>query len=257
MPPLQWLPLAVLGVVVFVWQWDAASGPKSALWRGWAWGLGHFAVGSYWILDAFFVPPADYAFAGPPIVIGLAALRDSSWPRRCSGKVGCAALAAARWTPLPAAAARHCLDGDGMAARAPLHRLPMEPARPCLGLRNTADPECRAVRCLWTRPYELPRACCPGGRLAGVDSGIGVGWPRGLWRADGHGAGQRGRRPAGAHRAAQHATGRKVAAGESRETVGQARGDEPARGLRPAECRGLAGDGAAVHRRARLTGAGR
>jgi apolipoprotein N-acyltransferase len=57
MPPLYWLPLAVLGVVAFVWLWQTAPGPKSALLRGWTWGIGHFAVGSYWIVEAFFVPP--------------------------------------------------------------------------------------------------------------------------------------------------------------------------------------------------------
>jgi len=74
MPPLHWLPLAVVGIVAFVWLWDTAPGPRSALLRGWAWGTGHFAVGSYWIVEAFFVPPADYAPLGPPIVVGLAAL---------------------------------------------------------------------------------------------------------------------------------------------------------------------------------------
>jgi apolipoprotein N-acyltransferase len=74
MPPLHWLPLAVLGIVAFVWLWDAAPTPKSALLRAWAWGTGHFAVGSYWIVEAFFVPPADYGPLGPPIVMGLAAL---------------------------------------------------------------------------------------------------------------------------------------------------------------------------------------
>lgn len=72
MPPLYWLPLAVLGFVAFVWLWDTAPGPRSALLRGWAWGFGHFAVGSYWILEAFYVPPADFALAGPPMVVGLA-----------------------------------------------------------------------------------------------------------------------------------------------------------------------------------------
>ncbi|MGH6949825.1 MAG: apolipoprotein N-acyltransferase, partial [Vitreimonas sp.] len=48
MPPLYWLPLAVLGIVAFVWLWQSAPGPRSALFRGWAWGTGHFAVGSYW-----------------------------------------------------------------------------------------------------------------------------------------------------------------------------------------------------------------
>lgn len=74
MPPLYWLPLAVLGIVAFVWLWQRAPGPRSALLYGWAWGTGHFAVGSYWILDAFFVPPADFELLGPPIVAGLALL---------------------------------------------------------------------------------------------------------------------------------------------------------------------------------------
>lgn len=72
MPPLYWLPLAVIGIVVFVWLWQTAPGPRAAFMRGLAWGTGHFAVGSYWILEAFFVPPADYALLGPPIVAGLA-----------------------------------------------------------------------------------------------------------------------------------------------------------------------------------------
>ncbi len=49
---------------------DGESGAVAGLGLG----LGHFAVGSYWILDAFFVPPADFALAGPPIVLGLAAI---------------------------------------------------------------------------------------------------------------------------------------------------------------------------------------
>jgi len=74
MPPLYWLPLAVLGIAAFVWLWQTAPGPQSALLRGWAWGIGHFAVGSYWIIEAFFVPPADYKLLGLPIVAGLAVL---------------------------------------------------------------------------------------------------------------------------------------------------------------------------------------
>ncbi len=72
MPPLYWLPFAVLGMVVYVWQWDGAPNLRGALMRGWAWGLGHFAVGSYWIVEAFYVPPADYGPLGVPIVAGLA-----------------------------------------------------------------------------------------------------------------------------------------------------------------------------------------
>lgn len=96
MPPLHWLPLAIVGAVAFVWLWDTAPGPKSALLRGWAWGTGHFAVGSYWIVEAFFVPPADYALLGPPIVIGLAALLGF-FPGMAAGA---AKWAAGRWPAL-------------------------------------------------------------------------------------------------------------------------------------------------------------
>lgn len=96
MPPLYWLPLGVLGVVAFVWLWDTAPGPRSALWRGWIWGTGHFAVGSYWIVEAFFVPPADYGPLGPPIVIGLAAVLGF-FPGLAAGAAKWAAL---RWPSL-------------------------------------------------------------------------------------------------------------------------------------------------------------
>jgi apolipoprotein N-acyltransferase len=101
MPPLHWLPLAVLGIVAFVWLWDTAPGPRSALLRGWAWGTGHFAVGSYWIVEAFFVPPADYGPLGPPIVIGLAALLGF-FPAMAAG--------AAKWVALrwPSMGGRYC-----------------------------------------------------------------------------------------------------------------------------------------------------
>ncbi len=71
MPPLYCLPFEIVGIVAYVWLWQAAPTPLSAFWRGLAWGTGHFAVGSYWILEAFYVPPADFALLGPPIVAGL------------------------------------------------------------------------------------------------------------------------------------------------------------------------------------------
>jgi len=91
MPPFNWLPLAVVGIVVFVWLWDGASTPRIALWRGWAWGLGHFAVGCYWVVEPFFVPPADFAPLGPPAVLGLAVVL---------GFFPAAAMAAAKWVAL-------------------------------------------------------------------------------------------------------------------------------------------------------------
>lgn len=91
MPPLYWLPLGVVGVVFFVRQWDSAPTPRAALLRAWAWGWGHFAVGSYWIVEAFFVPPADFAPLGPPAVLGLATVLGF-FPAMAAG--------AARWLAL-------------------------------------------------------------------------------------------------------------------------------------------------------------
>lgn len=93
MPPWYWLPFAVIGLAVYVWLWQSAISPRSALLRGWAWGLGHFAVGSYWIVEAFFVPPADYKLLGPPIVFGLAAVLGF-FPGMAAGATRWAAL---RW----------------------------------------------------------------------------------------------------------------------------------------------------------------
>jgi apolipoprotein N-acyltransferase len=72
MPPLFWLPLAVVGITVLVWLWDGAATARTAGLRAWAWGLGHFTVGSYWMVEAFFVPPADFAPVAVPAVLGLA-----------------------------------------------------------------------------------------------------------------------------------------------------------------------------------------
>lgn len=72
MPPLYWLPLGVIGFVVLVWLWNGAPTVQVAALRAWFWGIGHFTVGSYWMVEAFFVPPADFALLGPPAVLGLA-----------------------------------------------------------------------------------------------------------------------------------------------------------------------------------------
>jgi len=96
MPPLDWLPFAVIGMVVFVWLWEGAPTWQSAFLRGWAWGTGHFAVGSYWIVEAFFVPPADYKLLGPPIVLGLAIVLGF-FPGLAAGSTRWAAL---RWPHL-------------------------------------------------------------------------------------------------------------------------------------------------------------
>jgi apolipoprotein N-acyltransferase len=91
MPPLDWLPLAVVGLVVYVRLWEGAPTWKVALLRGLAWGTGHFIVGSYWIVEAFFVPPAQFELLGPPMVLCLAIVLGS-FPAMAAG--------ASRWLAL-------------------------------------------------------------------------------------------------------------------------------------------------------------
>lgn len=78
MPPWYALPLMPLGLVGLVWLLDAGLGVaprrRRTFFDGFFWALGHFSVGCYWIIEAFFVPPAVFAPLGPPIVVGLAAL---------------------------------------------------------------------------------------------------------------------------------------------------------------------------------------
>jgi apolipoprotein N-acyltransferase len=74
MPPWYLLPLMVVGLVGLVWLLDGANSGRRALFVAWVWGFGHFVVGCYWIMEAYFVPPADFVAFGPPMVLGLAAL---------------------------------------------------------------------------------------------------------------------------------------------------------------------------------------
>ena len=220
MPPLYWLPLAVVGLVVFVWLWDSAPTARiAALLRGWAWGVGHFAVGSYWMVEAFFVPPADFAPLGPPAVIGLAFVLgilpgDGGMGDQDAG----AALAASRRPLSPARPAGR------------------SPGRPQNGYAATSSPAIRGIRSAMSG--RSPRPCCRGAALVGV-YGLGTltfivlaapaaGWRASLAalagrrrgrrrRASGDGAGRRDHhRAAHPHRAAQYPAGREMAAREPR-----------------------------------------
>ena len=214
MPPLYWLPLAVLGIVAFVWLWQTAPGPRSALLRGWAWGIGHFAVGSYWILEAFFVPPADFALAGPPIVLGLAAIL---------GFFPGAAAAAARWAVLrwPALGGRYrrlillaiawtvaeWLRGHVFTG------YPWNPLGACLGLCHAVAAGRRAVRRLRPRHVDVPGPGRADRRLArpplAALAVLGLAGIGGLAMIEAPVA-RRGR-SAGPHRPAQHRAGGEVA----------------------------------------------
>jgi apolipoprotein N-acyltransferase len=84
MPPWYVTPLMVVGLVGLIWLIDGTTSvnhssgaatvnrPRRAFVDGLLWGLGYFSVGSLWIIEAFNVPPADFAALGPPIVGGLA-----------------------------------------------------------------------------------------------------------------------------------------------------------------------------------------
>ena len=215
MPPLYWLPLAVVGMVVFVWLWETAPGPRSALLRGWAWGTGHFAVGSYWILEAFFgaagrlrtAGPADRGRSGgdPGLLPG---------PGRRGVALGRAALAGAGGPLPPPHPAGDRLDRRRMAARPCLHRLSVESAGPCLGLRRAVAAGRRTVRRLRSRRLHLPRAGGAHGGVAGVARGPGGDRTCRRRGPSGDDAGRR-RRPGtvAAHRPAEHPAVREMAAG--------------------------------------------
>jgi len=111
LPPLFWLPFGVLGMMGLVWLWDTAPTARVAGLRAWAWGLGHFTVGSYWMVEAFFVPPADFAPLAVPAVLGLAVVLGAfpaaaawatkklalRWPR-LAGRYRRLVLLAIAWT---------------------------------------------------------------------------------------------------------------------------------------------------------------
>ncbi|UZK64794.1 apolipoprotein N-acyltransferase [Sphingomonas sp. M1-B02] len=66
--PLEWWPVALLCFAILLWLVHAAPTLKSALLRGWVFGVGHFTVGNNWIQHAF-----DYQDKMPP-ALGYAAV---------------------------------------------------------------------------------------------------------------------------------------------------------------------------------------
>ncbi|MBK1696792.1 apolipoprotein N-acyltransferase [Rhodovibrio salinarum] len=73
LPPVYLVPLLVPAVVGLLWLTSGTTRVRAAFWVGWAFGLGHFAAGLYWIGIAFFVDAARYAWMMPFAVLGLAA----------------------------------------------------------------------------------------------------------------------------------------------------------------------------------------
>ena len=73
LPPVYLVPLMVPAVAGLLWLAAGTMRARSAFWVGWAFGLGHFSAGLYWIGIAFFVDAARHAWMMPFAVLGLAA----------------------------------------------------------------------------------------------------------------------------------------------------------------------------------------
>jgi len=73
LPPVYLVVLLVPAVVGLLWLTAGTARVRTAFWVGWAFGLGHFAAGLYWIGIAFFVDAARHAWMMPFAVLGLAA----------------------------------------------------------------------------------------------------------------------------------------------------------------------------------------
>lgn len=72
MPPLYLVPLLVPAFVVAFWLLQAVRRPWQAALLGWAFGSGHFAVGLYWVGEAFLVDAERFGWVMPFAVGGLA-----------------------------------------------------------------------------------------------------------------------------------------------------------------------------------------
>ena len=71
--PLNLVPAFALGISGLVWLAAEAPGRRAAFAVGWWWGLGHFAVNSYWIAESFLIDAARFGWMIPPVLGGLAA----------------------------------------------------------------------------------------------------------------------------------------------------------------------------------------
>ncbi|MDQ7249355.1 apolipoprotein N-acyltransferase [Dongia sedimenti] len=71
--PLNLVPLFALGISGLVWLGAEAPSRRKAFAVGWWWGLGHFAVNSYWIAESFLVDAERFGWMIPPVLGGLAA----------------------------------------------------------------------------------------------------------------------------------------------------------------------------------------
>jgi apolipoprotein N-acyltransferase len=70
-PPFGLLP-GLLGYALMLWLADEAASWKSAFLRGWLAGTGYFAVGTWWVAEAFMVDAANQGWMAPFAVAFMA-----------------------------------------------------------------------------------------------------------------------------------------------------------------------------------------
>jgi apolipoprotein N-acyltransferase len=73
LPPLHAVPLLVPAFAGWLWLIVASPSVAAAFTVGWWFGLGHFAVGLYWIANALLVEPETYGWLIPFAIGGIAA----------------------------------------------------------------------------------------------------------------------------------------------------------------------------------------
>jgi apolipoprotein N-acyltransferase len=71
--PLNLVPAFALGISGLAWLAAGAPSRRKGFAVGWWWGLGHFAVNSYWIAESFLVDAERFGWMIPPVLGGLAA----------------------------------------------------------------------------------------------------------------------------------------------------------------------------------------
>jgi apolipoprotein N-acyltransferase len=73
MAPFHWVILLIPSFVSLLFLVASSNNKRRAFLIGWCFGLGHFAVGFYWVGHAFLVDAASYGWMAPIAIMGLAA----------------------------------------------------------------------------------------------------------------------------------------------------------------------------------------